>query len=148
SVDEVVELLLKRTREVAPEGWEWDLERTDIRRMCLDWITKNPKLADALPDELREDFISKRDAGRDPRLVYVPAWDDGSDWSGWLVRSRRHDSKSDKSDKRGGWSFYDTTKPQPIKFTVKKLVPETGVGILSGQWGSFKTTTALDLSLS
>jgi AAA domain len=154
AVDEVVETLLKRTREVAddPQAWEWDEERTDIRRRCLDWITKHPKLAGALPDKLRDDFSAKRDAGREPRLVYVPAWDDGSEWSGWLVRSRRHDAKNDgpATDKKGksGWSFYDSTKPQPIKFTVKKLVPEQGVGILSGQWGSFKTTTALDLSLS
>jgi len=31
---------------------------------------------------------------------------------------------------------------------VKQLLPESGVGIVSGQWGSFKTTAALDLSVS
>ena len=45
---------------MAAEGWEWDLERTDVRRMCLDWICKHPELADTLPDKLRADFIAKR----------------------------------------------------------------------------------------
>jgi RecA-family ATPase len=31
---------------------------------------------------------------------------------------------------------------------IKHILPETGTGIISGQWGAYKTTIALDLSLS
>ena len=31
---------------------------------------------------------------------------------------------------------------------VKGILPESGVAIIPGQWGSYKTTTALDLALS
>ena len=47
-----------------------------------------------------------------------------------------------------GWRFYDSATVSPIRWLVKQLLPETGVGIMSGQWGSFKTTAALDLSVS
>jgi hypothetical protein len=46
-VDAVVELLLERTREVAGAAgtsWNWDVEETNIRRMCEDWLKKNPSL--------------------------------------------------------------------------------------------------------
>jgi hypothetical protein len=46
-VDAVVDLLLGRTREVAGangSSWNWDVEETNIRRMCEDWVKKNPNL--------------------------------------------------------------------------------------------------------
>ena len=129
-VDEVVEILLNGT-EVAPEGWDWDLERTDIRRMCLDWVTKHPELADTLPDKLRADFTAKLDAGRSPRFLYRADLDNGQDWAGWQTKGRQTGGAETKQKQSSGWSFYDTTTPQPIKRCVKKLIPETGVGILS-----------------
>ena len=47
-----------------------------------------------------------------------------------------------------GWNYFDSTEPQPQRWCVKQLIPETGVGIVAGQWGSFKTTAALDLSVA
>jgi hypothetical protein len=47
AVDAVVDLLLERTREVAGaagNSWNWDVEETNIRRMCEDWLKKNPNL--------------------------------------------------------------------------------------------------------
>jgi hypothetical protein len=47
-----------------------------------------------------------------------------------------------------GWQFHDE-EPSPLThWLVKNLLPETGAGLMSGQWGTFKTTTALDLAVS
>jgi hypothetical protein len=47
-----------------------------------------------------------------------------------------------------GWQFHDE-KPSPLtQWLVKNLLPEIGAGLLSGQWGTFKTTTALDIAVS
>jgi hypothetical protein len=48
----------------------------------------------------------------------------------------------------GGWQFHDDKPSPPTKWLIKNLLPETGAGLLSGQWGTFKTTTALDLAVS
>jgi hypothetical protein len=47
-----------------------------------------------------------------------------------------------------GWSLYDSTKVEPPRWLIKGLLPESCVAIIPGQWGSYKTTTALDMALS
>jgi AAA domain/Bifunctional DNA primase/polymerase, N-terminal len=47
-----------------------------------------------------------------------------------------------------GWMLYDSAKIEPPRWLVKGILPESGVAIIPGQWGSYKTTTALDLALS
>jgi len=47
-----------------------------------------------------------------------------------------------------GWHLYDSTMAEPPRWLVKGILPESGVAIIPGQWGSYKTTTALDLALS
>jgi hypothetical protein len=47
-----------------------------------------------------------------------------------------------------GWHYYTDAPPAPTRWLVKDILPETGIGLLAGQWGVFKTTVALDLSLS
>jgi RecA-family ATPase len=59
------------------------------------------------------------------------------------------DEPSDAAPKHAEqWKFHCITSEAKVLWTVKGVVPETGAGILSGQWGTFKTTTAIDLSLS
>jgi AAA domain-containing protein len=46
------------------------------------------------------------------------------------------------------WRFHADAEPQPTAWLIKNILPETGTGLISGQWGTFKTTVALDLALS
>jgi hypothetical protein len=56
---------------------------------------------------------------------------------------------ADEEPAPNGWNFNKgATDTKPIRWTIKKIVPESGFGILSGQWGTFKTTAALEMSLA
>ena len=46
------------------------------------------------------------------------------------------------------WQYYTGEPPPPQRWLIKNILPEVGVGLAAGQWGFFKTTAALDLSLS
>jgi hypothetical protein len=48
----------------------------------------------------------------------------------------------------GGWSFYGDAVPTAPRWTIKNILPETGVALVAGQWGTFKTTVVLDIALS
>jgi AAA domain/Bifunctional DNA primase/polymerase, N-terminal len=47
----------------------------------------------------------------------------------------------------GAWKFHTGEALAPPPWLIKGILPETGAAILSGQWGAFKTTVALDLSV-
>jgi hypothetical protein len=47
----------------------------------------------------------------------------------------------------GTWKFHTGEAPAPPPWLIKGILPETGAAIMSGQWGAFKTTVALDLSV-
>ena len=51
-------------------------------------------------------------------------------------------------DNPSGWTFYGTAPQTQPRWTIKGIIPESGVGIFAGQWGVYKTTVALDLSVS
>jgi len=45
------------------------------------------------------------------------------------------------------WQFYGRQEIKTVRsYLIDKLLPETGVGLLSGQWGTYKTFTAVDLA--
>lgn len=45
------------------------------------------------------------------------------------------------------WQFYGRHEIAVVRpYLVSKLLPETGVGLISGQWGTFKTFAAIDLA--
>jgi hypothetical protein len=46
------------------------------------------------------------------------------------------------------WSYHDEAPAAPTRWLIKHLLPEAGAGLVSGQWGTFKTTSALDLAVS
>jgi hypothetical protein len=48
----------------------------------------------------------------------------------------------------GTWRYHSEAAPEPVAWLVKNLLPQTGATLLSGQWGTFKTTVALDISVS
>jgi RecA-family ATPase len=47
-----------------------------------------------------------------------------------------------------GWRFHCAEEPPPTAWLIKGILPETGAALISGQWGTYKTTVALDLSVS
>jgi RecA-family ATPase len=57
-------------------------------------------------------------------------------------------AEKDSDDPLPGWNLYDATKVVSPKWLVKGLLPEHGLLILAGQWGTFKTSTAIDLSIA
>lgn len=163
-LDDVVADVLAATKHAVADdrrtaGWDWKQEEHDIRRMCADFISKAPELSAALPERLRTPFEATLTHGRVPKIVFsrligwhVRGFDPKNgrqDTGSPTARQQRGDSPEHGSAARtSGWSYYDSTETTPPRWLVKRLLPETGVGILAGQWGSFKTTTALDLAVS
>jgi AAA domain len=160
TVDHVVAEVLEATRKaVAGDArtakWSWATEELEVRRMCTDFISNlHPELSVLLPDELRAKFEAAIAAGKTPKVVYARH-------IGWHVRSfegceqskASEDGDSEPAPKPQaasgkGWSYFDSTTPARPRWLVKAILPETGIGTLSGQWGSYKTTVALDLSVS
>jgi AAA domain/Bifunctional DNA primase/polymerase, N-terminal len=55
---------------------------------------------------------------------------------------------SDRAPNSGNsWKYHSGEAAAPPHWLIKNILPETGVGIMSGVWGSFKTTIALELSV-
>lgn len=46
------------------------------------------------------------------------------------------------------WNFHTGDVAAPPRWLIKHILPETGTGIISGQWGAYKTSIALDIALS
>jgi hypothetical protein len=117
---------------------------------------QNPELAPLLPDKLHAAWQERLAAGRvNLRVVH-------SSHIGWHIRSNEGTEQPNKNDresngtaagtprtaKSSGWNYFDSTETTPPRWLIKGLLPEAGVGILAGQWGSFKTTAALDIAIS
>ena len=47
----------------------------------------------------------------------------------------------------GSWKYHTGAAPLPPRWLVKDILPETGAALVAGQWGTFKTTVALDVSV-
>jgi hypothetical protein len=56
--------------------------------------------------------------------------------------------QEDEGDADVGWSFHCDEDPAPTAWLVKNILPQTGTGLISGQWGTYKTTVALDVAVS
>jgi hypothetical protein len=152
TLDYAVDEILEATRAAVANNaraakWDWQQEAIDIRRMGTDFVCKNPELAGALPNDLLRRWEEAVAKGKRPKIVYAKH-------IGWHVRGFGDNEKSREAPtnappkEQSAWHYYDTTKPTPPRWLVKGILPEVGVGILSGQWGSYKTTVALDLSVS
>src|SRR5262249_52529886 len=121
--------------------------------MCFDFVNKAPELSAALPEPLRTSFEAALAQGKTAKIVYARhiGWH-GRSWPNRLADPAQEHAKSDPAPstaaKPRGWNYYDSTETTAPRWLVKGLLPETGVGILAGQWGSFKTTAALDLSVA
>jgi hypothetical protein len=54
---------------------------------------------------------------------------------------------SDAPGASNSWKYHTGEAPASPRWLIKSILPETGAAIMSGQWGAFKTTVALDLSV-
>lgn len=54
----------------------------------------------------------------------------------------------EEAPKTASWHFHDSAEPEPTQWLIKDILPETGAGLISGQWGTYKTTVALDIAVS
>ena len=45
------------------------------------------------------------------------------------------------------WKYHTGVVSAPLRWLIKSILPETGAVLVAGQWGTFKTTVALDVSL-
>jgi AAA domain len=154
-LDDVVADVLEATRKAARGDlrtlkWDWRAEEHDIRRMCCDFISKAPELSAVLPEPLRTSFEAALAQGKTAKIVYARH-------IGWHVRSFHNaaaetqkpaEKDSTPNDPLPGWNLYDGTKIVSPRWLVKGLLPENGLVILAGQWGTFKTSTAIDLSIA
>ena len=48
----------------------------------------------------------------------------------------------------GSWKYHSSEAAAPTRWLIKGILPETGVALIAGQWGTFKTTIMLDASVS
>ena len=104
--------------------------------------------------DLKTTWRSFRGSGITIGTLFCFARDGG--WEGETNRlyeewCRKHAAQKSNGDNKPtpGWSYYDgSAERKPMRWAIKNIIPEVGFGILSGQWGMFKTTAALELSLS
>ncbi len=45
------------------------------------------------------------------------------------------------------WKYHTGEAPAPSRWLIKRILLETGTAIMSGQWGTFKTTVALHIAV-
>jgi hypothetical protein len=122
--------------------WNWDREYYRILRMGYSWVNKHPDLAPMLPNDLYAEHKRILAASGTPWLH----WDRTR--KAWWVTSKTPLREPPPTAQSTGWQYYGMSVPEPMRWTVKGILIEQGVTILSGQWGTFKTTVVLSLALS
>ena len=45
------------------------------------------------------------------------------------------------------WKYHTNATPAQPRWLIKGILPQVGVALISGQWGAFKTTVALDIAV-
>jgi hypothetical protein len=46
------------------------------------------------------------------------------------------------------WKYYSGEPAAPPQWLIKGILPQKGVALIAGQWGTYKTSTALDIAVS
>jgi hypothetical protein len=124
------------------QPWNWDKEKRRITRLAYTWINKHPELAPTLPADLLVEYNRILQADGTPLLYW------SRERKKWWVKSKTPISTAAARAKISGWQYYGSTPPEPMRWAIKGILIERGVTVLSGQWGTFKTTVALSLALS
>jgi AAA domain/Toprim-like len=100
---------------------------------------------------------------RTVRIVRLPNLPDKGDVSDWLDADARRAEKLVEASFDAPvwtpkdivteappslWRFHTDQDPEPTAWLIKGVLPEAGTALVSGMWGSFKTTLALDITVS
>jgi AAA domain/CHC2 zinc finger len=89
---------------------------------------------------------------RQVRIIEIPGLghkDDVFDWiarGGTLEQLDKLGDAAPEFDAADAFWHGDVTPAESRPWLVYATIPETGAGLLSGQWGTFKTFTAIDLA--
>ncbi len=54
---------------------------------------------------------------------------------------------SDAPGASNSWKYHTGEAPARFRWLIKGILPETGAAIMSGQWGTFKTTVTLEIAV-
>jgi hypothetical protein len=143
TIEETVEIVLAATRVAADEygsRWNWQREENAIRKMCATWIEKHPDIVEHAVD-------APASNGKDNTTQSTAV---ESDKLGEQAKTSRQ-AKTDERAKANFAAPLPTEKhggvpPEPMKWLVRNRLPQTGAGLEAGQWGTYKTFIALDLS--
>ena len=140
AVDMIMEAVAAYIVRCPPsKPWNMELERRRVARMTYSWIDKHPEFAATLPNDVYANYKNILNAGDTPGLHW-----DRVRKTHWAY-SKTPFPETPPSD---GWHYYDDSTATPIKWGIKGILVDLVVTILSGQWGMFKTTIALLLSIS
>jgi AAA domain len=95
------------------------------------------------------------------RIIHLSDLPEGGDVSDWLDADPHRAEKfaetcfaaprwapDTRQPQPSSWHYHDEKPAAPTAWLIKNILPETGSGLVSGQWGTYKTTAALDISHS
>jgi hypothetical protein len=120
SIDEVIDLLLTATRAAAGqfgERWNWRREEREIRDMSEKWLEKHPEVKERQAETAADDAANTDDTAEQAK------------------------------PKRSTLHWHGDVEPTEGRaWLAQNLLPETGKGLVSGQWGTYKSFVMLDLA--
>jgi hypothetical protein len=106
------------------------------------WVS-SAEVFDALFAAASACGLSDDDGEEATRKTLNSGLDDGKEFPHPdLPQTFRNEARSSNS-----WKYHNGEVPAPPPWLIKGVLPRTGAAIMSGQWGAFKTTVALDLSV-
>jgi hypothetical protein len=91
------------------------------------------------------------------RLLELPDLPPNGDISDWIAAGGTREQLDALVEQARDWQqeaeppprvrcYWEPSNEPPILWLVKKLIPEVGIGRISGQWGTYKTFVAIELA--
>jgi len=111
--------------------------------VARDWISQSA-VSDALFAAADACGLNKEDGEQSSRKTILSGLHDGHKHP---HRDLAHDFTERPAAVGNSWKYHMDAKPVPPQWLIKGILPKTGAALMSGQWGTFKTTVALDMSL-
>jgi hypothetical protein len=152
--DAVVKLGLTAT--TASEGaGKWTADLNEHFRDRIAWIL----LDNDEPGRKHAQQVASNLHGiaREVKIVALPGLGDKEDVYDWIARGGTREKLDEIGEKATAWqpattddflAFWhgDVVAADSRPWLIYGTIPETGSGLLSGQWGTYKTFTAIDLA--
>ena len=111
------------------------------------WIS-SAKVFDALFDAAASCGLNTDDGEEATRSTLKSGLDDGVKCPHPdLDDTSRQDETYTDPPTGTSWKYHTDAAPMLLRWLIKGVLPETGAALMSGQWGTFKTTVALDVSV-